>query len=87
MGESDLASSQLNLRYGLGGRTSMPIGYNNMEDSCVRPITQLLSELTARSTLTPSDIEFAIHKIGQVGETMTQSGIAMGPALENYVKA
>jgi hypothetical protein len=36
-------------------------------------VTQLFSELTVRSTLTPSDIEFAIHKIGQISETMTQS--------------
>jgi hypothetical protein len=50
-------------------------------------VTQLLSELTARSTLTSGDIEFAIHKIGQISETMTQPGITMGQELEDYVEA
>jgi hypothetical protein len=50
-------------------------------------ITQLLSELTARPTLVTSDIQWAIHQIEQISETMTQPGIVTDPALEDYVKA
>jgi hypothetical protein len=50
-------------------------------------VTQLLSELVDRPTLTPSDIQSAIHAIEQISQTMTHSGIVTDQELEDYVEA
>ena len=49
-------------------------------------VMQILTELTDRSTLLPSDVEPIVHRLEAIGQTIIQTGIVIDQELEDYVE-
>ncbi len=49
-------------------------------------VMQMLTELTDRPTLPPSDVESVSQQLEQIGQTMIQTGVVTDQELEDYVE-
>jgi hypothetical protein len=49
-------------------------------------VMQMLTELTDRPTLLPSDVEPIVHRLEAIGQSMIQTGVVTDQELEDYVE-